>query len=280
MLENPPEQRYYTSMDEKQVERQQRILAKIQEFTLMDDVFMTVAFDNDIPCTQFVLRIIMENDMLIVKSVKTQYEIKNLQGRSVRLDVRAEDSTGKIYDIEIQNADSGAGARRARYNSALMDAGSTVPMMNTESLPETYVIFITANDVLAEGLPLYHINRKIEETNKSFNDGAHIIYVNGSYRGEDAIGSLMHDFSCKKASDIKSGILSDKVRHLKESKKGVGYMCRIMQDFAKEERAAERAETKIELAKKLVKQNKMTLEEIAEITEIPLETVKQLSEDL
>ncbi len=53
-------------------------------------------------------------------------------------------------------------------------------------------------------------------------------------------------------------------------------MCRIMQDFAKEERAAERAE----LAKKLLKQNKMTLEEIAEITEIPLETVKQLSENL
>ena len=242
----------------------------------MDDDFMTVAFDNDIPCTQFVLRIIMENDMLVVKSVKTQYEIKNLQGRSVRLDVRAEDSSGKIYDIEIQNADSGAGARRARYNSALMDAGTTVPMMNTENLPETYVIFITANDVLGEELPLYHINRKIEETNKSFDDGSHIIYVNGSYRGNNAIGSLMHDFSCKKASDIKSSVLSEKVRHLKESEKGVGYMCRIMQDFAKEERAAERAE----LAKKLLKQNKMTLEEIAEITEIPLETVKQLSENL
>jgi len=49
-------------------------------------------------------------------------------------------------------------------------------------------------------------------------------------------------------------------------------MCRIMQDFAKEERA--------EVAKKLLKQNKMTLEEIAEITEIPLESVKQLSENL
>ena len=80
------------------------------------------------------------------------------------------------------------------------------------------------------------------------------------------------DFFLQKASDIKSGILSDKVRHLKESEKGGGYMCRIMQDFAKEERA--------EVAKKLLKQNKMTLEEIAEITEIPLETVKQLSENL
>ena len=266
-------------MNEKQLARRQRILEKIQEFTLMDDDFMTVAFDNDIPCTQYVLRIIMQNDTLIVKSVKTQYEIKSLQGRSVRLDVRAEDSSGKIYDIEIQNLDSGAGARRARYNSALMDADATVPKMDTESLPETYVIFITANDVLGSALPLYHIDRYVREQSfKPFNDGAHIIYVNGSYRGEDAIGSLMHDFSCKKASDIKSGVLSDKVRHLKESEKGVRNMCKIMQDFVMEERADAKAERNVEFAKKLLKQNRMTIEEIAEITELPLETVKQIAE--
>ena len=103
-------------MDDKELAKHQKILEKIQEFTLMDDDFMTVFFDNDIPCTQYVLRIIMQNETLCVKSVKTQYGIKNLKGRSVRLDVRATDSSGKIYDIEIQNADTGAGARRARYN--------------------------------------------------------------------------------------------------------------------------------------------------------------------
>ena len=65
------------------------MLARIQQFTLMDDDFMTVFFDNDIPCTEYVLRIIMENDTLRVESVKTQYGIKNIKGRSVRLDVRA-----------------------------------------------------------------------------------------------------------------------------------------------------------------------------------------------
>jgi hypothetical protein len=276
-------------MDEKQRRLRQRILEKIQEFTLMDDDFMTVAFDNDIPCTQYVLRIIMQNDTLVVKSVKTQYEIKSLQGRSVRLDVRAEDSSVKIYDIEIQNADSGAGARRARYNSALMDADATVPNMDTESLPETYVIFITANDVLGGSLPLYHIDRFVKEQSfKPFNDGAHIIYVNGSHRGEDPIGSLMQDFSCKKASDMKSGVLSEKVRQLKESDKGVGHMCKIMQDFVREEREVAkaegrlegRAEGKSEIAEKMLRQNRMTLEEIAEMTELPMETVKRLAEQV
>ena len=223
------------SMDAKQQAKRQKILAKIQEFTLMDDDFMTVFFDNDIPRTEYVLRIIMENDALRVKSVKTQYSIKNLKGRSVRLDVRAEDDSGKVYDIEIQNAYSGAGARRARYNSALMDADATVPKMDTEALPETFVIFITANDVMKGGLPLYHINRKVEETNEPFNDGAHIIYVNGAYRN-GKIGDLMHDFSCKKSADMKSAILAEKVRHLKEDDKGVKKMCKIMEDFAVEER--------------------------------------------
>ena len=262
-------------MDAKQQAKRQKILAKIQEFTLMDDDFMTVFFDNDIPRTEYVLRIIMENDALCVKSVKTQYGIKNLKGRSVRLDVRAEDDSGKVYDIEIQNADSGAGARRARYNSALMDADATVPKMDTETLPETYVIFITAHDVLGDGFPLCHIERTIQESGKSFDDGAHIIYVNGAYRN-GKIGDLMHDFSCKKSVDMKSAILAEKVRHLKEDDKGVRKMCKIMEDFAKEERE----ERSIENASEMLKDGSLSLEKIAQFSQLPLETVKQLAEKL
>lgn len=53
---------------------------------------------------------------------------------------------------------------------------------------ETYIIFITSNDVLAGGLPIYTIERTVQETGKLFNDKAHIVYVNGSYRGDDEVG--------------------------------------------------------------------------------------------
>lgn len=39
----------------------------------------------------------------------------NLQGRSVVLDVHAIDSTDREFDVEIQRANAGAGAKRARY---------------------------------------------------------------------------------------------------------------------------------------------------------------------
>lgn len=42
--------------------------------------------------------------------------IKNLQGRSVRLDILAVDTNNRTYNIEIQRSDCDAGAKRARYN--------------------------------------------------------------------------------------------------------------------------------------------------------------------
>lgn len=50
---------------------------------------------------------------------------------------------------------------------------------------------INYNGVSLKGLPLYHIDRYVRETGKLFEDGSHIIYVNGNYKGDDEIGHLM-----------------------------------------------------------------------------------------
>ena len=155
-----------------------------------------------------------------------------------------------------------------------MDADAILPGMNYEKLPESYVIFITQNDKFKKGLPLYHIERTVTECGTQFNDKMHIIYVNGKYRGDDPIGSLMHDFNCKKADDMKIRILAEKVRYLKETDKGVKHMCKIMEEFAKEERE----ERDIETAAKLVKKEKMTEKEVAEFfnfTEKQMQAVKE-----
>ena len=44
-----------------------------------------------------------------------------------------------------------------------------------------------------ENKPIYHVDKIIRETGKVFDDGAHIIYVNGKYRGEDDFGKTMLD---------------------------------------------------------------------------------------
>jgi hypothetical protein len=44
--------------------------------------------------------------------------------------------------------------------------------------------------------------------------------VNGSCKGNDPIGKLVHDFRCKTSGDMFYGELSDGVKHFKETEGG------------------------------------------------------------
>ena len=203
----------------------------LKKFRLMDDDFMAAVFE-DIPCTETLLKIILKRDDLTVKEVRPQYEIKNLGGRSVRLDIFALDKNGHAYNIEVQRKDSGAVAKRARYNSSLIDAHMTFPGDDYEALADTYVIFITEHDVLKAGRPIYHIDRTIEETGEKFNDGSHIIYVNSLIQDETELGKLMHDFYCTNPNEMYYKTLADRARYFKESEKGVNNMCELLQELS------------------------------------------------
>ncbi|MBR0486373.1 MAG: PD-(D/E)XK nuclease family transposase [Treponema sp.] len=263
-----------TMIEDKNEQRKQLLLSKIAQFRLFDDDFMSKVFEDDIEATEFLLKIILQRDDLEVTESKGQVSIKNLLGRSVRLDIKAKDKTGKLYNIEVQRADSGAGEKRARYYSAILDANSLLPRQDFDKLPETYVVFITEHDVLKGGLPLYHINRKIEENGMTFCDESHIIYVNGEYKEDNDIGKLMHDFSCENPDDMKLRLLAEKTRYFKKDEKGVKRMCKIMEDFAAEERNEEREE----IAIGLLEIGKMTYAEIAAVSKLSEEKVKELAE--
>ena len=210
-------------------------LQRIRQFRLIDDVFMNKVFE-DKSCVELLLQIILDRTDLHVENVNLQHGISNLQGRAVRLDILAVDDSGKIYNIEVQKNDHGAQAKRARYNSSLLDANITEAGNQYENLKETYVIFITENDVMQAGHPIYHIDRIVKETGKNFNDEAHIIYVNAQIQDETALGKLMHDFFCVNADNMKYSILAERVRYFKETKKGVVDMSSVMEELIEEGR--------------------------------------------
>jgi len=133
-------------------------LQRLRGFRLLDDDFMNKVFE-DKACAEFLLQIILQRTDLRVQRVHGQHDIKNLQGRSVRLDILAVDEADRVYNIEVQRSDKGAGVKRARYNSSLIDANVTEPGDEYENLNEAYVIFITEHDVLDGSCPIYHIVR-------------------------------------------------------------------------------------------------------------------------
>ena len=256
--------------------KQEADLQRIRQFRLIDDVFMNKVFE-DKSCVELLLQIILDRTDLHVENVNLQHGISNLQGRAVRLDILAVDDSGKIYNIEVQKNDHGAQAKRARYNSSLLDANITEAGNQYENLKETYVIFITENDVLGENIPIYHVDRIVRETGKMFNDQSHIIYVNSQIKDETALGKLMHDFTCTNAKDMYYEVLADRVHYFKEDEKGVAIMCKAMEDMRNEAaREAEKMKA-IRMARLMIEDGKLNYEDIAMYTELTLEEVEKIA---
>ena len=226
----------------QQAKRHQRALNIIKRWRLMDDDFMKRCFKDNIPAVECILRIIMEKPDLQVETVQIEDTIPNLSGHGIRMDVHATDSTGTEYDIEVQRADKGAGTKRARFNSSLLDLNSLRKGSGYEKLPESYVIFITENDVWQHGLARYHVNRIIEELNRPFEDGSHIIYVNGDYKGNDDIGKLMNDFRSENVEDMMLEPLKETVDRYKNNPEEVAVMCAELEKWSLEERQEGRIE--------------------------------------
>lgn len=255
--------------------KHQEDLQRLRGFRLLDDDFLTKCFEGNTECIELVLRIVLDMPDLNVLDVRTQVFVENLLNRSVRLDVLATDSAGRKFNIEIQRADKGAGRKRARYNSSMMDVNLLEKGEDFDNLPETYVVFITENDVMRKGKPLYQIERCIVETGERFEDGTHILYVNGAYRDESPIGKLMHDFSCTNPSDMYYGVLADRVKFFKESKEGIAVMCKAMEDM----RNQTLKEGMMEVALRMLKAGKYALDEIVAISGLSLDEVKELDTD-
>lgn len=246
----------------------------IDEFCIMDDTFMLAVFDGDKETVALLLNIILNRSDMEVIEVTAQRSYNNLLDRSIRVDIFAKDSYGKVYDIEVQRSSEGADCRRARYHSSMIDTRLLRRGQKYSELSDSYVIFITEADVMGEGLPLYEIERVVKQTGVCFGDGAHIIYVNGANEDETSLGRLMHDFKCRNAEDMYYPQIADRVRYIKESEGGREYMCRIMEELNQKAAIEERKKN----ALAMINKGKLSYEEISEYTGLSVEEVKALAD--
>ena len=189
----------------------------LSELILMDDIFMRIVL-KDRKCTEFILQTILQKPDLRVKTQSIQSDLKNLQGRSLILDCLCSDTKGTVYNIEVQNDSHGASPKRARYHSGLIDMHILKKGKTFENLPESYVIFICAKDILKENKQIYHISRTIQESGSKFPDQAEIIYLNASKSSDNELGMLIKDFYTKDPKKMHSKVLAKRVADLKENK--------------------------------------------------------------
>ena len=204
----------------------------------------------------------------------------------MRLDIFAVDTEGKRYNIEFQRLNSGAVPKRARFNASMIDVASLKKGDDFSQLPEVYVIFVTENDVLNEGRPLYTIERVIAESGNKFGDGSHIVYVNCEHKDSDtALGRLVHDFlCCESGKEFYYGTLGDRASYLKGEQEEVRDVSLLVDEYAKglaEEAAAKATKEQQKIsAIRMLELGKLALSEIAECSGLSLSTVRRMAKKL
>ena len=251
----------------------------IASLRLIDDDFMRIIFKNQ-DCIQLLLDIILDEHVEIIEN-DSQYDLKNLLGRSLTIDVLVKDNRGHYINIEVQRDEADAHPKRARYHQSLIDSFLSFPNEKWREIPKTIVIFITEEDVLGYDLPIYHVRRRIVENGESFDDETEIIYVNASIQDDSELGRLMHDFMCKEVESMNYEVLKKQVGYYKESEGGKREMCEIWQKIRDEgymegEKYGEikgyaegEMNKTIEFIKKLITKHSYTIDEVMDLLDIP-----------
>lgn len=147
-----------------QTEEQKRKYKPLKEMNLTDDFLFDVATEELENCKT----IIELSTGLRLKSLKWkegQKVVHNLPGRrGIRMDFTAEDDSGRIFDVEMQNRNEGNIPKRTRYYQSLIDA----PLLKSgeqgfDNLKPLYIIIICNYAPYSEKLYSYTFENRCQE---------------------------------------------------------------------------------------------------------------------
>lgn len=212
----------------------------VQKFNVFDDSFFEmVAKDKD--AVEDILRIILHDPKLVVTKLIPQNSVKNLYGKSVRLDALCVTGDERHIDVEIQKEDKDNHVKRVRYNASCITANVSEPGENYENINDVYVIYISKFDVFHRRRRLYHVERSFYHKGEfvPVQDGEHLIYANASDNvdaeaEDDDVAELMEFFKNSHGQNDKFRRLTNRVHDLKNNESEVSTMCKLVEDFAKE----------------------------------------------
>jgi predicted transposase/invertase (TIGR01784 family) len=236
---------------------------------------------------------------ITVLETKTQYSIRNLQSHSVQLDALIEDTDGKLYNVEIQVSDRDSHPRRVRYYQSAIDWSVLEKGAKYEDLPDLYLIFISAFDIIGLGKAKYQIDRVVRGTDVTLDNGVHEVYFNTKANDGTFISQLLEYFNNSDADNPKFGALSEKVHFQKRTKKGVNRMCQSVHVYGDEReeigidkgiaigmtkgraegRAEGKLEGKIDTVKNLLDDG-ITLEKALKLTNLDRETYEKNKDNI
>jgi len=266
-----------------------------KKLTLADDFIFSRVMQNVEICKE-VLELLLKINITKIEYPTVQKVFQSLKNsKGIRLDVYVQETGGqRVFDIEIQTVITKEEALRARYYQGMLDLDNLLKGNDYTELPQTYIIFLCMKDPFGLNLPVYHKQSFIDPDNRhSYDDKTKKIFYNvGRYQDveDPKIRRFLGYLKKKETSDKLTRRLDQMVEELKAIEMGFSDYIAIRQrefDWLRqgkeegyihglkaglEQGAHQKA---VETAEKLLSMG-LSLEQVAEGTNLPLETIQRL----
>lgn len=252
-------------MEETMPNYSKKTIREAKNLRIIDDVLFRLVIEQKSVCEE-ILRTLLDDDSLIVESVKAQEREISLQ-REVVLDAKCILGDGTHCDIEMQKADSENDIKRVRFHASIMTANNTPKGTDFDDIPNVKVLYITEYDALGNGQAVTHISR-CQLKGKRYlpvDDGEDIIFAYAGSNQKNKQAHLLRLFLKRESfTDAQYPNLSEIIKHFKDTEGGCEKMCQSIKNYAEEyaeEYAKERIyETKLANVQNLMETLNLSLE--------------------
>ena len=257
------------------------------ELSFTDNYIFCKVLQQNKELSQKMLEILIGIEITNVDIVESEKTIDNFYGtRSVRLDVYAKNET-QAFDIEMQTCNYENLLLRARYYQSSLDQEEMERSADFEKLKNSYIIFLCLDDPIGYGSYIYTKQSVFKEyPDKSYNDKSNIVFYNCSaYKDvEDKelrnVLEFIYNANSNSTFTDKLQKSVDDTKKSPEWRKEYMKLSEIINDSKKEGVKEGKEEAFIETAINMLKDGKLSAEEIAQYTKLPLEKINQLAKEV
>ena len=235
--------------------------------------------------SQELCRLLLLDQSVVLRNVRTQYVIRNLETHSMELDILAERDNGDMVGIEIQMYTETAPFKRMRYYLSGIDMSILEKGRDYDELPAVTMVYITKKDVVAGGgQGSYLVERKVDDRENltDINNGQEEA-VSISNGVKERYYNLQHPTGVEKIDELLTYFknsdpyyetetfprIVERVRYFKAQEKGVNIMCEIADRIRNEGREEGRLKGMIDAI----------LELLEEFGQVPQRIVELIAEE-
>lgn len=209
------------------------IRKEVQLLNPIDDALFQKMAESKAFC-QEILRVFLEEPDLVVIDNTPQKTYKNLQGRSIRVDLICNviddcslEKTIVNVEVEKQSLDH---HRRVRYQGDVITANITDPGSKFKEVPSLIIVYITKSNFIKSVRTKEIVERIVVGTGRIVDDGLTEIYINGIIDDGTQVAQLMKVFTKDEFynSDLFPETTSLKL-HYKTTEEGIREMYEIVE---------------------------------------------------